>query len=242
MKISINTLKLMLQRLFLQSLIGLLVLITGLPVFNAFANAPFLDHSLKGSKRVIMINPAGHAGDPGRSLNGFERAATFRFAQELQKAFEKNNDCRVVLTRMPGEKIVDFQNASFANRLNVDLFLSVHLFKIDSVRPIVYVYQHVTDPIGDFAQRSFQTLKIMPVMQAHQVNIFKSKGMGERLANVFSSSENQKLFDFGGFYGIPLKPLCGIVAPAILLEVGVNQDDDWQVVLDAVAQGLGAFV
>jgi N-acetylmuramoyl-L-alanine amidase len=221
---------------------GLLILISGLSDYRIYANAPFLDHSLKGSKPVIMINPAGHAGDPGRSLNGFERAATFRFAQELQGALERLNDCRVVLTRVPGEKIVDFQNASFANRLNVDLFTSIHLFKIDSEKPIVYIYQHVADPIGDFAHRSFPPLKIMPVLQAHQVNISKSKGMGEKLASIFLSSENQRLFDFGGFYGIPLKPLCGIVAPAILLEIGVNQDDDWQVVLDAIIQGLGAFI
>jgi len=217
-------------------------ILTGLFVFNTYANAPFLDPSLKGEKKVIMINPAGHAGDPGRSLSGFERAATFRFAQELQSAFERGYDFRIVLTRVPGEKIVDFQNASFANRLNVDLFISVHLFKLDSVRPKVYVYQHVTDPVGDFANRSFPALKMVPVLQSHQVSIFKTKNIGQRLADTFSNSDNQRLFDFGGFYGIPLKPLCGVVAPAILIEVGVNQDDDWHVVLDAIVQGIGGAV
>ena len=236
MKASMSVFKLTLYFLFA------LVLITGLSVSKAYANAPFLDNSLKGSKKVIMINPAGHAGDPGRSLNGFERAATFRFAQELQSAFERNSDCRVVLTRVPGEKVVDFQNASFANRLNVDLFISLHLFKLDSSKPKVYIYQHVADPIGDFASRSIPPLKIMPVLQAHQINIFKSKGIGQRLTNIFSSSENQRLFDFGGFYGIPLKPLCGVVAPAILIEVGVNQDDDWHILLDAIVQGIGEFI
>ncbi len=217
-------------------------ILTGLFAFNAFTNAPFLDPSLKGEKKVIMINPAGHAGEPGRSLSGFERAATFRFAQELQSAFERGFDFRVVLTRVPGEKIVDFQNASFANRLNVDLFVSLHIFKLDSGRTKVYVYQHVADPIGDFASRSFSALKMVPVLNAHQVNIFKTKSIGQRLAGTFSNSDNQKLFDFGGFYGIPLKPLCGVVAPAILIEVGVNQDDDWHVVLDAIVQGIGGAV
>ena len=214
-------------------------ILTGLFALNISANAPFLDPSLKGAKKVVMINPAGHAGEPGRSLSGFERAATFRFVQELQSAFERGYDFRVVLTRVPGEKIVDFQNASFANRLNVDLFVSVHLFKLDSVRPKVYVYQHVADPVGDFSSRSFSALKMVSVLQSHQVSIFKTKNIGQHLAENFSSSDNQKLFDFGGFYGIPLKPLCGVVAPAILIEVGVNQDDDWHVVLDAIVQGIG---
>ena len=224
------------------NLITLMLLITGVFAFNTYANAPFLDPSLKGAKKVIMINPAGHAGDPGRSLSGFERAATFRFAQEIQNAFERGYDFRVVLTRVPGEKIVDFQNASFANRLNVDLFISVHLFKLDSAKPKVYLYQHVADPIGDFVNRTFPSLKMISVLQAHQVNIFRTKNIGQQLANTLLSSDNQKMFDFGGFYGIPLKPLCGIVAPAILIEVGVIQDDDWHVVLDAVVQGLGGLV
>lgn len=233
------------MKIFKSNLIKLILItpiLTGLFALNISANAPFLDPSLKGAKKVIMINPAGHAGEPGRSLSGFERAATFRFVQELQSAFERGYDFRVVLTRVPGEKIVDFQNASFANRLNVDLFVSVHLFKLDSVRPKVYVYQHVADPVGDFASRSFSALKMVSVLQSHQVSIFKTKNIGQHLAENFSSSDNQKLFDFGGFYGIPLKPLCGVVAPAILIEVGVNQDDDWHVVLDAIVQGIGGAV
>lgn len=230
------------NKLFLVNPILLIILVIGFFAFNTYANAPFLDSSLKGEKKVIMINPAGHAGDSGRSLSGFERAATFRFAQELQNALERGYDSRVVLTRVPGEKIVDFQNASFANRLNVDLFISLHLFKLDSVKPKVYVYQHVADPVGDFVSRSFPSLKMVSVLQAHQVNIFKTKNIGQHLGNIFSSVDNQKLFDFGGFYGIPLKPLCGVVAPAILIEIGVNQDDDWHVVLDAIVQGLGGLV
>jgi N-acetylmuramoyl-L-alanine amidase len=233
------------MKIFKSALIKLILItpiLTGVFVFDACANAPFLDNSLKGEKRVIMINPAGHAGDPGRSLNGFERAATFRFAQELQSAFERAYDFRVVLTRVPGEKVVGFQNASFANRLNVDLFISVHLFKLDSVKPKIYVYQHVFDPIGDFVSRSFSALKMIPVLQAHQVNIFKTKNIGQHLAEALSRIDNQKMFDFGGFYGIPLKPLCGVVAPAILIEVGVNQDDDWHVALDALVQGIGGLI
>lgn len=207
------------------------------------ADAPFLDNTLKGSKKVVLINPAGHAGDTGRNLqNGFERAATFKFAQEIQSNLEKYNDCRVILTRVPGEKIVDFQNASFANRLNVDLFFSIHFFKHDSTRPIVYIYQHVADPIEDFARRTFPALKFMPVLQAHQVNVFRTKQIGQQIAAVFSKADNQKLFDFGGFFGIPLKPLCGIVSPAILIEIGVNQDDDWFKVLDAVVNGIGDMI
>ncbi len=230
------------RRLFLITLTLMAGLSTFATNFMAYANAPFLDPSLKGAKKVIMINPAGHAGDPGRSLSGFERAATFRFAQELQSAFERAYDFRVVLTRVPGEKIVDFQNASFANRLNVDLFISVHLFKLESVRPKVYVYQHVADPVGDFVDRTFPSLKMISVLQAHQVSIFRTKNIGQQLSNALSGADNQKIFDFGGFYGIPLKPLCGIVAPALLIEVGVNQDDDWHVVLEAIVRGLGGLV
>lgn len=207
------------------------------------AQAPFLDNSLKGLKKVVMINPGGHAGDTGRNLrSGYERAATFQFAQELQNSLEKRNGCRVVLTRVPGEKIVDFQNASFANRLNVDLFIDLRLFKLDSNKPKVYIYYHVVDSVGDFVNRNFSALKFMPVLQAHQVNIFRTRQIAQDLAALMDSCENQKIFDFGGVFGIPLNPLCGIVAPALLIEIGCNQDSSWQAVLDGIVQGMSSFL
>ncbi len=212
-------------------------------IFRSSAQDSFLDNSLKGLKKVIMINPGGHAGQAGRSLSsGFERAATFQFAQELQNNLEKRSDCRVVLTRVPGEKIVEFQNASFANRLNVELFVDLRLFKLDSNKPKVYVYYHVTDPVGDFVYRNFSSLRFMSVFRAHQVNIFQTRQIAQDLADVLSENENKKFFDFGGVFGIPLTPLCGIVAPAILIEVGGSQDNSWQGVLDGILQGLGRFL
>jgi N-acetylmuramoyl-L-alanine amidase len=212
-------------------------------IFNLNAQDSFLDNSLKSLKKVIMINPGGHAGQTGRSLrNGFERAATFQFAQELQGNLEKRNDYRVVLTRVPGEKIVEFQNASFANRLNVDLFIDLRLFKLDSNKPKVYIYYHVVDSVGDFVYRNFASLRFMPVLRAHQVNIFKTRQIAQDLADVLSGNENQKIFDFGGVFGIPLAPLCGIVAPALLIEVGGNQDSSWQAILEGIVQGIGRFL
>ena len=68
--------------------------------------------------------------DAGRIVNdSFERGLTLQFAQELKKELELNfNNIRVVLTRIPGETLESLQNANFANRLNVDFYLSIHFY------------------------------------------------------------------------------------------------------------------
>jgi hypothetical protein len=58
----------------------------------------------------------------------------------------------------------------------------------------------------------------------------------------FIQPENQRLFDFYGPVGIPLKPLVGIVSPAILIEIGLNQDSGWQPLIDPLVESLKFIV
>lgn len=180
------------------------------------------------NKKIAVINPAGHAEDIGRKLrNSTERAETFKLAQYLQEKLEGGNDeLRVILTRTPGETIVDFQNASFANRLgNIDLFISLHCYLEDSPKPKIFIYHYISDPVADFATRTIPNLSFVSVLHAHQANAARSRSFASRLKNSFNSYECSNVFDFSGLYGIPVKPLLGIKAPAILLEIGIPQNN-----------------
>ena len=121
---------------------------------------------------LVMIDPAGHAKNVCRKLvEGYERAQTFKFAQSLSKGLQDKYGFRVILTRYPGEEIVDLQNASFANRLNVDFYLNINVYRQDSVKPKIFMYHLVYNPMVDLARRSFEPYTFIPINQVHFTNI-----------------------------------------------------------------------
>ena len=188
----------------------------------------------------IMINPAGHARDPGRRLiEGVERAQTFKFAEKLQQELQKKYGIKVILTRYPGEEIAEWEPASFANRLGIDFYLSIHLYKEDLLKPKIFLYQLIYNPMVDLYFKSFDPYKFLPVTQSHFRNINKTTSYGKFIKDTLTLEPYKNRFDFYGLYGLPLKPICGVVAPALLLEVGIHRDEQWQSLIDPLVESLG---
>ena len=186
-----------------------------------------------------MIDPAGHAKNVGRRLvESYERGETFKFAEKLKDALNEKYGIRSVLTRFPGEEIIDLQNASFANRLQVSFYFSLHIYRESGVKPKIYIYHLVYDPIVDLAKRTIDELLFVPINRAHFANITTTMFFGRKMKEVLSQSNYQKQFDFYGPYGIPFKPLIGITAPAIGIEVGIDQEDKWQNLIDPLVESL----
>ena len=184
-----------------------------------------------------MINPSGHAKNVGRKLvEGYERAQTFKFAQVLQEALQERYGNRVILTRFPGEEIIDLQNASFSNRLGVDFYISLHLYRQDKAKPRLYMYHLVYNPMVDLAKRVFDPFRFIPIYQAHFMNIFTTTRYADLMKKTLYNYEH--MFDVYGLYGIPLKFLCGIIAPAIAIEIGINQEDQWKLAVAPLVESL----
>ncbi len=174
---------------------------------------------------TIMINPAGDAKDAGRVLNdSFERGITLQFAQELKKELEKNfKNIRVVLTRIPGESLEHLQNANFSNRLDADFYFSVHFYKEKETISKLYLFHYLND---SFSSQSISPLNFYQYDNAHLLNISKTL----QYINDFKKTLSNKIdkFIFKNYYGIPFKPLIGIKAPAIAMEAGLKNSNDWQ--------------
>ena len=188
---------------------------------------------------VVMINPAGHAKSVGRRLvESVERAITFKFAESLQQQLQEKYGYRVILTRYPGEEIVDWESASFANRLNVDFYLSLHIYREELVKPKMFTYYLLYNSLVDLAHRMFDSYSFIPVHQAHYKNVNTTKFYGQSMKTALETDWNKKRFDFYGSYGIPFKPLCGVIAPAIAVEVGICQEDQWKSLVDPLVESL----
>ncbi len=187
----------------------------------------------------MMINPAGHAKNIGRRIvEGYERTVTFKMAEVLKQKLQDQYGIRCVLTRYPGEEIVDLQNASFSNRLGIDFYLSLHIYRQDIIKPKIFVYNLIYNPMVDFVSRVFDPYKFVPVNQAHFLNINLTQSYGLKIKDTLTKRNHKKNFDCYGVFGIPIKPLVGIVSPALCIEIGICDQDQWKNLIDPIVDSL----
>ena len=174
-----------------------------------------------------MINPAGDAQHPGRKIGDtFERTLTLAYAQRMhQEIMRTYPHTQVVLTRTAGETISSLQNANFANRLNVDIFVSIHFYQETDVKPTLYLYNFSYN--DDFITHK-QDLSFCRYDQAHLYNYSITRHYGHVLKQALATDTYTPLFTCMGCYKAPIKPCIGIKAPALLIEVGLRSADDWQ--------------
>lgn len=200
----------------------------------------FINLQVNSKPIFMMINPAGHAKNIGRKLvEGYERSLTFKMAELLKQKLQDRYGIRCVLTRYPGEEIVDLQNASFANRLGIDFYLDINFYRQDFIKPRIFIYNLVYNPMVDFATRVFDPYKFVPVNQAHFFNINITKFYGWKIKEILTQRRHKKNFDCYGVFGIPVKPLVGIISPALCIEIGICNQDQWKSLVDPIVESLG---
>ncbi len=187
----------------------------------------------------VMLDPAGHAKNTGCMLHkGYERAETYKCAEVLKSRLEQHN-IKTLLTRAPGEVIVHpLQNASFANRVNTNLFIQLHFVKATD-RPTVTIHHLMFDPVLDNVQRAKRKLEFTPIHEAHFKNIDKTKNFALNCSKSCKSALTATSWLVGKKpLGIPLKPLTGICCPAIIIEAELTQDDQWQDLIEPLTQAI----
>lgn len=174
---------------------------------------------------TIMINPAGDAEHKGRIIDdAFERSITLALAHALQNQIEQHiPGARVVLTRTGTEVVRPHAHANFANRLGADLFLSIHCYQETQTRPQLAIY---TFSYGDQNSMRLPHLAFYPFDQAYLLN----QDITQKYAQALRTSlQNQsKVYAVSDVYKIPFKPLMGVKAPAIGIEIGLKNKQAWQ--------------
>lgn len=195
-----------------------------------------LDHRFS-----IMLDPAGDAQHTGRQIDdSLERGITLQYAEALKKLMEElYPNIRVILTRFPGETIHPLQNANFANRLDIDCYVSISFYQDLQTKPHLYIYRFSH---GDDFVTQLPALSFCPFDQAHQINSARTKTWCTTITQILNRDEHKQLFECLGVMELPFKPLIGIKAPAFALEAGLKDKNDWNRYLKPVALALGALI
>ncbi|MBN1549148.1 N-acetylmuramoyl-L-alanine amidase [Candidatus Babeliales bacterium] len=191
----------------------------------------------------IMLDPAGDAQNTGRIVgDSFERGITLQFAEALKHELEATyQSIRVILSRVPGETIEPLQNANFANRLNVDLYLSIHFYEDVKEHPQMYLYYFIYNPVTD-RWNTTRRLSFYPYDQAHLISIKTTQSWAQTLFNNLNQQKYKKLFTMHEIAGLPFKPLIGVRAPALALEASLKSKRDWSIYLEPIVASLGPLL
>ena len=187
---------------------------------------------------TILIEAGGDSAHPGRSIDdSFESAITFAIAQAIQQQLPNYCPrCKVILNRTAIETVAPLQNANFANKLDVDLYLSIHAYSHVNDKPSFYLYQfsyHDTVIIKD------NGLSFYPFDTIYLVNQSQTASWGQQLKQLL---EQHSLWHCKGLYAVPFKPLIGIKAPALGIEFGFKKREDWKMYGQIVAQAVAEII
>lgn len=206
-----------------------------MPIIYFFYALCVATSTFSTSKFTLMLDPAGDAKHTGRTVhNTFERGVTLQCAEYIQKKI--HTACphvRVVLTRLPTENIQTLQNANFANRLDVDLYISIHIYEEKASTPCMYMYRFSYHPMltPTLSKDSLHTYDM-----AHLICNSTTQKWCQQFARYFN--EHASFYTFLGPYAMPCAPLIGIQKPAYALDIGISTVDDWKRYSDIMVDAL----
>jgi N-acetylmuramoyl-L-alanine amidase len=194
---------------------------------------------LPAEKHSILLNPAGHAKSLGRNVFGdYERGVTLKIAFELQKSLLEKGIFQVALTRKPGDELNELSLVSFVNQFAPSVYLSLHVYGEDLPKPKIFFYYLVYNPLIDMYSKPSDELEFTSIYKAHFKSLPISSRIANSLAEVFLQSPYDKYFECGGAYGLPFRPLRGILQPAIAIEIGLCNQKDLKSLINVLAEAI----
>ena len=188
--------------------------------------------SMKNSY-TIMLDPAGDARHTGRIIGtSFERALTFQIAQALQQTLQKTFPCNVIITRSPGETVHQRQSANFANRLPIDLYISLHCYHAPQEKHTIALYLLSRSPLS---VPSSAPITMTPFSHAHWQSFDTTKKYATRMHTILEATYAHQ-FQLPPVIALPFTPLFGIQAPAIGIEINCVSLDNGTLYVEPLAK------
>jgi N-acetylmuramoyl-L-alanine amidase len=190
---------------------------------------------------TIMINPSGDAENTGRKIDdSFERGITLQCTERLKKLIEETYPTvRVVLTRFPGETLQPLQNANFANRLDVDFYLSIHFYEEQEIKPSLALYTFSCD--NNLIPKPVD-LAFYAHDKAYVISHAITQEYSRFMYSILTQEKYHHQFNVKGPCALPFAPLIGIKSPAIALEIGLKTKESWNQFLAPILECIETII
>jgi len=191
---------------------------------------------------VVIIDPAGDAQKTGRIIdnNSFEKGLTLQCAEKIKARVEQTVPyAKVILTRLPGDTLQPLHSASLANRMNADLFISLNFYHTTESKPVLSLYQFSYG--NDFAPH-YDGLFFHPYESAYKINKSSTDILVNQWQKQLDNTQYKNIFTLHQPQALPLKPLIGIIAPSIALEIGIKNKNCVDQFITPIAQCIVATI
>lgn len=194
------------------------------------------------AKRIVtvVLNPSGSSHD-GREIDGIpEKTITYQCALELKKNLEAQNNYLRVIVLKESQNQEPYEYISAANRAHPDLFINIQAFYATQNPFPFYIYHLMYHQTDSWNSRETK-LSFIPIDMTHKISIKNSILMGKALCSQLKLSQTHELTCMG-FFGIPCKPLMGIMCPTISVEMGFAHQDDFQKIISPLTQAIDLLI
>src|ERR1700733_10256660 len=191
-------------------------------------------------KIIIILETAGDAIHPGRSLyDNFEAALTYALAQELKTALHQMiPQVKIMINRTPADIVAPLQNATFANRIDPFVYISIHACTIPTTpKPIIYAYNFSYNDQFIAKQDTLSCYTVDTIYLVH-----KNKTASFSHACIQALNQYQDSILTKGPLAIPFKPLLGIKPAALALEIGLGPNDNWHDIVQPLALSIAQAI
>lgn len=167
---------------------------------------------------TIILDPAGDAKNPGRSIGAtFERTATLYVARHIKEHITRLDKKSLVLfARMPGEQVEAVEKYRLVQQCKPDLFVHLALYQSSDIKPQIHLYCNAPGPV---------TNNLLTCVDALQhAYAAQSKKMLEAFYSAMQPLSRSCTTHAP--FALPSCMLKGISSPAWIIEIGVKDTDD----------------
>jgi N-acetylmuramoyl-L-alanine amidase len=173
---------------------------------------------------AILLEAAGDNLHAGRTLGElFESSFCWELAQQIKQNLEqKKSNIQCLLNRVPGQSLSPLANQNYANKLSVDLYVSINAFYSRDKEKSITLYQFSYHDTFILKENS---LSFYPYDKLYLINESVTKEWTRMIKKQLATNSDLTV---KGPYCLPFKPLIGIKAPAVAVEVGVTDTTNIQ--------------
>jgi N-acetylmuramoyl-L-alanine amidase len=144
-------------------------------------------------------------------------------------------NAKIIINRALGETVMPLQNANFANKLDIDLYLSIHAFAETETKPRIFIYQFSY-------QDSFIAKDSMSFYSFDKIYLVHEQQTAQWANRIYQTLSQNQSVQTKKIAKIPFKPLIGIKAPAIGLELGLKNKANWHEYLNDLVQSIAKII